>query len=33
MVEKNIIISKEYRLPYFDFGTGEKDFMILYLTT
>lgn len=29
MVEKNIIISKEYRLPYFDFGTGEKDFILI----
>lgn len=28
-VEENLIVGKDYRLPYFDFGEGEKDFVLL----
>ena len=29
MVEENLIIGADYRLPYFDFGNGEKNFILL----
>lgn len=29
VVEDKLIIGKEYRLPYFDFGEGEKNFILL----
>lgn len=29
MVEKNLIIGREYSLPYFDFGKGEKAFILI----
>lgn len=29
IVEEKIIISDEYRLPYFDFGEGENNFILL----